>query len=210
MTDLILPHYHISNQIGRIVLLAMEEVIGKNGINAVLNQADLRYRINNYPQNTTELGVSFNEISQLQVALQQLYGPRGGCGLALRTGRVCFKYGLRELGYMMGFTDLSFRLMPLDDKIRAGIKVLSEIYNKFSDVRGEIIETDMHYYWQIENCPICWQQKAGSPVCHLMVGMLQEALYWVSGGKFYNIEETNCIAMGDPACIVTIDKHSMD
>jgi tetratricopeptide (TPR) repeat protein len=29
------------------------------------------------------------------------------------------------------------------------------------------------------------------------VGILQEALYWVSGGKFYNVVEETCVAQGD-------------
>ena len=39
--------------------------------------------------------------------------------------------------------------------------------------------------------------KAYDPVCHLAVGLLQEALYWVSGGKVFNVEEKTCIAAGD-------------
>jgi hypothetical protein len=35
---------------------------------------------------------------------------------------------------------------------------------------------------------------------------LQEALYWVSGGKVFNVEETACIAHGGAACTVVIDK----
>jgi hypothetical protein len=36
--------------------------------------------------------------------------------------------------------------------------------------------------------------------------MLQEALYWVSGGKFYNVTEETCIAQDDPACLVVIER----
>jgi predicted hydrocarbon binding protein len=42
------------------------------------------------------------------------------------------------------------------------------------------------------------------------VGLLQEALYWVSSGKFYNIEELDCIAKGDKACVIAIDKQPLD
>jgi len=45
--------------------------------------------------------------------------------------------------------------------------------------------------------------------CHLAVGLLQEALYWVSGGKFFNIEETQCIACGDATCTIMIDQNPM-
>jgi predicted hydrocarbon binding protein len=42
------------------------------------------------------------------------------------------------------------------------------------------------------------------PACHLAVGLLQESLYWVSGGKIFNVQETHCIARGDPACTIAI------
>jgi len=39
------------NKIGRIYLMAMEEVMGTNGIKAVLNLAKIPELINNYPPN---------------------------------------------------------------------------------------------------------------------------------------------------------------
>ena len=45
------------------------------------------------------------------------------------------------------------------------------------------------------------------PVCHLAVGLLQEALYWVSGGKVFNVEEKTCIAAGDATCTIEIDAN---
>ena len=48
--------------------------------------------------------------------------------------------------------------------------------------------------------------KAEEPVCHLAVGLIQEALYWVSGGKVFNVEETTCIAVGSPVCTIAIEQ----
>jgi predicted hydrocarbon binding protein len=39
----------------------------------------------------------------------------------------------------------------------------------------------------------------------LAVGLLQEALYWLSGGKIFDVKEITCIARGDPACTIVID-----
>jgi len=125
--------YYYPNRLGRILLIAMEEVIGRNGVNAVLNQAKLRSRINSYPKNTLDKNFRFEEISQIQAALEASYGIRGGRGLALRTGRACFKHILHEFGPEMGFSDLAFRLMPLDEKIRKTAEVLAEMYNRGQD-----------------------------------------------------------------------------
>jgi predicted hydrocarbon binding protein len=198
------------NKMGRIILQAMEEVIGHIGVNAVLNLANLNYRINNYPPNDLEKGFNFIELSKIQEALEGLYGPRGGRGLALRTGRACFKYGLREFGPMLGATDIAFRLLPFDPKLRAGADIFAEAFNKFSDQRVRVEEQADRFLWHIDRCPICWKRHTETPVCHLAVGILQESLYWASGGKVYNVEETACIAMGDPACTIVIEKKPLD
>ncbi len=39
------PIYYYPNKMGRIILLAMEEVLGSNGIRAVLNLANLSHLI---------------------------------------------------------------------------------------------------------------------------------------------------------------------
>jgi len=39
--------------------------------------------------------------------------------------------------------------------------------------------------------------------------LIQEALYWVSGGKYFQVEEKTCIACGDSACTIVIDQTPM-
>jgi V4R domain len=202
--------YFYPNKMGRIILQAMEEVIGHIGVNAVLNLANLNYRINHYPPNDLEKGFNFFELSKIQEALEGLYGPRGGRGLALRTGRACFKYGLREFGPSLGATDMAFRLLPFDPKLRTGADIFAEAFNKYSDQRVRVEEQANRFLWHIDRCPICWKRHTEMPVCHLAVGILQESLYWASGGKVYNVEETKCIAMGDPTCTIVIDKKPLD
>ena len=175
--------YYYPNRLGRILLIAMEEVIGRNGVNAVLNQAKLRNRINSYPKNNLDKNFRFEEVSQIQVALEASYGIRGGRGLALRTGRACFKHILHEFGPEMGFSDLAFRLLPLDEKIRTTAEVFAELFNQYSDQQVVVTEAGNRYLWTINRCPFCWHRRAEDPVCLQAVGLLQEALYWVSSGK---------------------------
>jgi predicted hydrocarbon binding protein len=202
--------YSYPNRLGRILLLALEEVIGRNGVNAVLNQAKLRNRINNYPKNNLERNFHFEEVSQIQVALEASYGIRGGRGLALRAGRACFKHILREFGPEMEFSDLAFRLLPLDEKIRMTTEIFAELFNKYSDQQVVVSEEGNRYLWMIKLCPFCWHRVADDPLCLLAVGLIQESLYWVSSGKFYNVEEVACIVKGDQACVIVIDKQPLD
>ncbi|MCQ3935553.1 MAG: 4-vinyl reductase [Chloroflexi bacterium] len=193
-------------KMGKIIFLGMEEVIGQSGVNAVLRLAGREDLIHNHPRSSAERTFSFETVSALQRSLEQVYGPRGGRGLALRTGRSCFKYGLKEYGSIMGITETAFRLLPLSTKLHTGAKTFADLFNKHTDQRVRLEETETQILWHIERCPLCWERRETEPVCHLAVGLLQEALYWLSGGKVFNVEETACIAKGDPACTITIDK----
>ncbi len=210
-------NYYYPNRMGRIILLAMEEILGHSGLNAVLHLSHLADYINNYPPHNQDMRFPFEHVSELQVGLEAAYGPRAGRGLALRVGRACFKYGLREFGPELGLTDLAFRLLPIPSKLTAGSEAFAALFNNFTDQRVRLERDERYIYWNIERCPLCWGRQVASTelsqangsCCHLAVGLLQEALYWVSGGKYFQVEEKSCIACGDPACTIVIDQQPM-
>ena len=201
--------YFYPNRMGRIILLSMEEVIGRNGINAVLNLASLPKLIANYPPDDTKLDFPFSMVSNLTEVLEQVYGPHGGRGLALRVGRACFNYGIRQYGKQLGLTEMAFRLLPLPTKLQSGAKAFAGLFNTCTDQQVQIEEEDGKLLWHIERCPLCWERRTQEPVCHLAVGLLQEALYWLSGGKVFHVEEKACIAAGDKTCTIVIDQTPM-
>ncbi len=202
--------YSFPNKMGRIILLAMEEVMGRNGLNAILNLARLQHRIGNYPPNNFVNEFSFDELGRLLQALDEMYGPRGGRGLALRAGRSCFKFGIKDFGPMLGIADLTFRILPLGMKLKVGFEVLAQTFNKFTDHLVRLGEDEQYYYWIMERCGTCWGRKCDSPCCHMAIGILEEGLYWVSGGKNFYVEEVSCIACGDLTCTILISKRPLD
>jgi predicted hydrocarbon binding protein len=90
--------------------------------------------------------------------------------------------------------------------LNAGARAFAELFNQFTDQRVRIEEDGDKLLWHIERCPLCWERRAHEPVCHLAVGLLQEALYWISGGKLFNVEEQTCIAAGDKTCTIVVDQ----
>ena len=203
------PACFYPNRMGRIVFLALEEILGLTGTRTVLNQANLPEYIDRFPPNNQDLEFPFEHLSRIQTALEDAFGSRGGRGLALRAGRACFKYGLREFGPELGLTDLAFRLQPLPAKLKNGCEALAGLFNRFSDPPVRLAIDREHITWKIQCCPVCRERRTDEASCHLIVGLIQEALYWVSGGKFFLVEETECIAHGDSACTIVIDLEPM-
>jgi predicted hydrocarbon binding protein len=197
--------YFYPNVMGRNLLLALEEILGQTGVRTVLKQMELEHLTTEYPPENLDLSFPFEDISQIQLGLEKIYGDIGGLGLALRTGRASFKYNLRDFGPLLGLTNLSYRLLPLPEKIHSGVESLAKSFNKFSHQRVHVENGKEEILWHSERCPICWGRQATQPICHLSVGLLQESLYWISGGKFFNIEEIECIANGGASCAIRID-----
>ena len=200
------PQYYYPQKMGRLILQGMEEVMGTSGVNTVLHLGSLDSIIKNYPTTSSERTFSFETVSALQASLEKVYGPRGGRGVALRVGRSSFRYGLKEYGSMLGLTEMAFRLLPLPTKLRTGARVFADLFNKHSDQKVRVDELENKIYWIIEHCPLCWERTADEAICHLAVGVLQEALYWLSGGKVFSVEETACVARGDETCTIVIDQ----
>lgn len=198
------------NLMVRIYMQALEEVMGKNGINALLNLAKLPHLIDNYPPANLSKEFDFADFSALGQGIIDMYGPRGGRGLALRAGRAAFADGLSKFGATAGAADLAFKVLPLGVKLKVGLKSLAETFTKFSDQATTVEEVDDHFVYTIhDDCPVCYGRKSDKPTCYGAIGILQEGLRWVSGGKDFRVEEVECIATGDPNCVVHIYKEPL-
>jgi predicted hydrocarbon binding protein len=198
------PDNFYPNRIGSLVLLAMEEILGHAGLNDVLHRADLSEYIDAWHSSDQDGNFPSTYISRLQVGLERAYGSQAGRGLAYRVGRACFRPWLHAFGPELGLTRSDFRLLSLQARINASIKAFSTIFNTQTDQHVRLERDEKNIYWKIEQCPVCWERHSDAPCCHLMVGFLQEAFYWVSGGKLFAVEEKLCIACGDDACTIRI------
>lgn len=198
---------YYTNMIVRYTLEAMEEIMGRNGLNAILNLAGLSYLIDNYPPANLKKEFDFADYSSLMGALEEMYGPRGGRGLQLRAGRVGFTRGGTKMGALVGVGDLAFKVLPLRAKLKAGLPAMAMVFSKFSDQKSTVADSGDYYTYAIHACPVCWGRKAERPICFSAKGLLEEGLHWVSGGLKFRVEEIECIAMGAETCSFAIYKE---
>lgn len=199
--------YYYANKIVLIALKALEEVMGRNGLNAILNLAHLPHLIDNFPPDNLEREFNFADFSAINLALEEMYGPRGGRGLALRAGRAAFADSLRNFGALAGAGDLAFKVLPLQAKMRIGLPAMAKIFSQISDQYSTVQELENEFIYTIHRCPVCWGRKnADKPVCFIAVGLLQEGLKWVSGGNEFRVNESKCVAVGDDVCEFVIQK----
>ncbi len=208
MNEIVFPTgYYYPNRMGRIFLTSMRDAIGQDELRALLTTAGAASFSRHLPPDNLEQQFDFSHFSNINQRLIDLYGPRGARQLALRGGREMFKHGLSKFGDLAGVGNLAFKTLPLEMKLRIGIPTLARIFTQFSDQTSHIIEKNDHFLYYIDRCSVCWEREADHPICFIAVGILQEALWWVSGEEEFRIEETQCVAMGAEACIFKIDKE---
>jgi predicted hydrocarbon binding protein len=199
--------FYYPNKAAKITLESLLNVMGKNGLNAILNLAHLPHLIDNFPPNNLEKEFDFADFTAINWALEEMYGPRGGRGLALRAGRATFDDVLKNFGALAGVGDLAFRVLPLQAKMRVGVPVMAKIFSQISDQHSTVEEADSEFIYTIHRCPQCWGRNGlDKPVCYMGIGLLQAGLVWLSGGNEFRVNESKCMAMGDPKCEYIIQK----
>jgi predicted hydrocarbon binding protein len=202
--------YYYPNLIAKIYLEAIEDVMGSNGIKALLNLASMQHLIDNYPPGNLSKEFDFADFSRLNEAMETMYGPRGGRALSLRAGRKAFDQGLKNFGPMVGVADRTFRLLPLKLRMKVGLGAMAKAFSTTSDQISYVEEKEDHFLYVIDRCPVCWGRQSDSPICHAAMGIIQEGLNWGTGGLRFKTAEVSCIARGDPSCNFTISKEPID
>jgi len=199
--------YYYPNKFALIMLEALEDVLGVNGLKAILNLAHLPKLIDNFPSDNLKKEFDFSNVSAINEALEEIYGPRGGRGLALRAGRATFADSLKNFGALAGASDLAFKVLPLKTKMRIGVPSMAKIFTQVSDQHSTSKEMGDNFVYTIHRCPVCWgRHDLDKPVCFIAVGLLQEGMQWLSGGKEFRVNESRCVSMGDEVCEFIIEK----
>jgi hypothetical protein len=198
------------NRMGRIIVLSMKRELGPERLGDVLKACGHEAFGITPPLGNLDKRFPFETVSALQAAMEQVFGARAGRLMNYRVGRGTLELGLKDFDPLLGIADMPMRLMPLGMKFRVGLDVFARVFNQFSDQVVKLAEKDASHLWVIERCPVCWGRKTDEPCCHLAGGLLEEAIFWGTGGRRFRVEEIACIAKGDVTCTFEIDKQPLD
>mgnify|MGYP000409712959 FL=1 len=189
----------IVNSLVRQALTSAQEVMGDNGLNAVLHTCGLDRFIGSLPPNNLEPSIQASQYAKLNEAIEQFYG-RGGKGMLRRIGKASFQYGVREQSALLGVAGVALKLLPEKQRIKFILNGMADALKKSNpQVNAWVDESgDMLAYIE-STCAICHSRQSTEPICHLYVGSITEAVHWATG-KEYVVRETHCLAKGDDFC----------
>ncbi|MCW5878958.1 MAG: 4-vinyl reductase [Anaerolineales bacterium] len=210
MEPIALSGFTLPNRFARIALQSLEDLLKPKGMETLLLTAHLGHLIENYPPANLERGFDFAEFGALNLALEEMYGPRGGRGMALRAGRSLFSQALSRFGALAGMEAMAFRMLPAGRKLWVGLGALARIFSEMSDQHSLLRENRNEFHYIVQRNAICWGRSGEErPVCYMMVGMLQEALLRISGGHEFRVDEAECQASGGQVCRFIIQKEPL-
>ena len=189
----------IVNALMRQALVAVEEVMGKNGLDAVLRMSSLGQYIDNLPPDDLNPSVKSSDYARLNEAIESFYG-RGGRGMLRRIGKASFQYAVREQSALLGLAGVALKLLPRKQQMRFILNSMANALKKTNrQVQVEVEEADNTFVYVARTCSVCYGRQSDKPICHLYVGSIGEAVRWATGQP-YQVQETHCIAKGDPYC----------
>jgi len=189
----------IVNTLVRQALAAAEEVMGTNGLNAVLRLSNLGSFVNNLPPDNLEPGIKTTEYAQFNQAIEDFYG-RGGQGMLKRIGKASFQYAINEQPALLGVAGTALKLLPQKQRVKFILNSMANALKKSNpQVKAWVEEENGKIAYVDSSCAICHSRESDKPICYLYLGSLGEAVEWATG-KTYEITETHCMAKGDPHC----------
>ena len=189
----------IVNALVRQALVSAQEVMGENGLNAVLRSVGLERFIGNFPPNDTQPGIKAVDYAKFNEAIESFYG-RGGKGMLRRIGKASFQYGVHEQGALMGVAGAALKLMPQKQRIKFVLNAMVNALKKTNaQVNAWVEEQGDTIAYCESTCAICLGRHSSEPICHLYSGSVGEAVRWATDQE-YEVTESHCIAKGDEYC----------
>ena len=189
----------IVNALVRQALTSAQEVMGENGLNAVLRTSGLERFISSFPPDNLEPSIQASQYAKLNEAIEAFYG-RGGRGMLRRIGKASFQYAVREQAALLGIAGIALKLLPEKQRIKFILNSMAGALKKSNpQVEAWVDDSGERLAYMESTCGICYGRESDIPVCHLYVGSITEAVQWASG-KEHQIIETHCLAKGDPYC----------
>jgi predicted hydrocarbon binding protein len=199
------------NNYMRWALEAIEEVAGQNGLAIILREAGLE-RLQHHPPPDDEAfaGLTTGQYADLTAAILNFFG-RAAKSMTARVGRVSARRAIDQQARLFNVAALlALKVMPLNVQLKLGLAQMQDGLRKIWAAHDQqlilrVQETDEAWLYVNETCPECSGKAADEPICWLFVGTLRESGRWLTG-KELEIVETECRAVGAPACVWRISK----
>ena len=179
----------VTNIAMRVLLDAIEEIMGTNGMRTILRYGNVDYLLEKKPELDFTRSYTEDEYEKIIGGIYDIIGIEGSKGLIRLTGRQVARYVIGT-----GMFDQTKELEG-DEKI---LKIM-DIYSTATG-RGKCFQDGDSIFFDYPECPGCKNKTTEKPMCVAIDGYFREFLDW-AGFKDKKLTEIKCKAMGDDTCM---------
>ncbi|MGZ9226196.1 MAG: hypothetical protein ACXW4M_11645, partial [Anaerolineales bacterium] len=150
----------IVNALVRQALTSAQEVMGENGLNAVLRTSGLARFIGSFPADNLEPSIQTSEYAKLNEAIEAFYG-RGGRGMLRRIGKASFQYAVREQAALLGIAGIALKVLPEKQRIKFILSSMAGALKKSNpQVEAWVDDSGERLAYMETTCGICYGRES--------------------------------------------------
>jgi len=194
---------YIPNSLMYVTLLTLREIIGENGLNAMLNYTGLNKYRDNFPPNDDKPGVLGSEFTAMIGGILDIFGEKGARSILHKAGRRGFQILMEMNPTMVGFVGIGLKVLPRKKRLEKIFTLGAESANKNFGENQRFYISDEGFVCELFDCYWCKGLKSSGPICFGEVGLDAEVARWATGEE-YEVKEVLCRARGDEVCKIVI------
>jgi predicted hydrocarbon binding protein len=197
-----------------ILFTQVDEMMGRRSLIMLLRQAGLTKYVDQLPPMDDTPSITVEQYSRLLANIYEIFGAQGSRPIFLRGGRLGAAELRRQRPAQFVVSSIALKLLPVNRRMQIVLERLIEQGTEMYGATYRLQEQDEAFVLDLTDCPYCAEitRRRGAqnvpitkPVCHIPVAILTEMMEWATGRK-HLVEESACIAMGDPTCRFRVSK----
>lgn len=198
----------IPSMILNILMTQVDEMMGRRSLLMLLRQTGMVDYIDRLPPLDETPSITVTQYSDFIANIYEIFGARGARPIFLRGGRLGAQEIRAQRPAQFALAGTALKLLPSGKRIQL---VLSRLTEQGEDLYGtphHLRDQGDAFVLEMPGCPYCAEitrrsvsqnKPVTKAVCHIPLAIIEEMVEWVTGQK-HLVEETDCIAMGAPAC----------
>ncbi len=194
---------YIPNSMMYVTLLTVEDIIGENGLNSILNYSGLTKYRDNFPPNDEKLEVPGSDFGAIVGSIIDVFGEKGARPLLYKAGRRGFQLVMEKNPAMIGFMGLGLKLLSKRKRLEKVMEIGAESTNKVFGENQRFYVGEEGFILELFDCYWCKGLKSEGPICFGDVGLNAEVAKWATGDE-HDVKEVLCRAKGDDVCKIVI------
>jgi hypothetical protein len=177
------------NEAYRLFFSGLNEIVGRKEL-ARLLETDTNGAMPGGPSEDESAVLYLREkgMSRLQARMEKQFGRKELQGLLLRSGRASCKFFVRQYGPEMQVTSTEYRLLPTKKRLLKGLKAAAGLCAELFHKEISVVEEGDYWIWQETQPDNETASDTNCPEFFFTIGLLQEYLAWLSGGKTFQVK----------------------